>query len=153
MKVLDDHTAMEIALEEAKIAQNRGEVPIGAIILDPETGSVIARNGNRTREHNDPTAHAEILVIREACQIAKAQRIPDLNLYVTLEPCAMCTAAISFARINKLIYGASDEKGGAIEHGPCFFEQSTCHHKLSIEKGILGDKSKEILQKFFQARR
>ncbi len=111
---------MKEALKEAKAAEARDEVPIGACVVDPATGEVIARAGNRTRELNDPTAHAEILALREACNKANSQRIPNLELYVTLEPCTMCAAAISFARIKRVIIAAPDPKGGGIMHGAKF---------------------------------
>lgn len=144
---------MRQALEEAKQAASREEVPIGALVVDPETGKIIARNGNRTREYDDPTAHAEILVIREACEKAGAQRIPEFDLYVTLEPCAMCTAAISFARIRRVIFGAPDPKGGGILHGGKFYEQPTCHHKPTVVQGILTEECGQILKDFFKNRR
>jgi tRNA(Arg) A34 adenosine deaminase TadA len=149
----DDLTFMRLALEEAKNAADRGEVPIGAVIADPATGQVIARAGNRTRELHDPSAHAEILVIREACAKAGAQRIPELDLYVTLEPCAMCAGAISFARIRRLVFGALDQKGGGILHGGKFFEQPTCHHRPEVVHGLVPEECGTILQEFFRAKR
>lgn len=153
MNVQNDHTYMQAALEEARLAQDRDEVPIGAILVHKATGEIIARNGNRTIEMNDPTAHAEILVIREACAQIGKQRIPDFELYVTLEPCTMCAAAIAFARIPRLIIGASDEKGGGILHGAKFFSQSTCHHKIQIEHGIMRDECGQILKNYFKSKR
>lgn len=144
---------MALALEEAHAAANRAEVPIGAVLVDSKTGEIIARNSNRTIEHADPTAHAEILVIRDACRAAGAQRIPDCDLYVTLEPCAMCAAAISFARIRRVIYGALDTKGGGVDHGGKFFEQPTCHHRPEVTSGIMATESAELLKRFFKARR
>lgn len=144
---------MSLALEEAKQAAARDEVPIGAVLVNPAAGQVIARNGNRTRALNDPSAHAEILVIREACVKAGAQRIPDLDLYVTLEPCAMCAAAISFARIRRVIFGAPDPKGGGILHGGKFYEQPTCHHRPDVSHGTLQEDCGEILKSFFKERR
>ena len=148
-----DHIFMQAALEEAKHASARDEVPIGAVIVDPETQEIIARNGNRTRELNDPTAHAEILCIRQACKIKGAQRIPGLELYVTLEPCTQCTAAISFARLQRVIFGADDPKGGGILHGVKFYEHPTCHHKPEITHGILKDECSAILKTFFKNKR
>lgn len=142
---------MQIALEEAQAAAARGEVPIGAVLVDP-SGAIIARNGNCTLEQRDPTAHAEMLVIREACAKAGAQRIPDHDLYVTLEPCAMCAAAISFARIRRVIAGALDAKGGGIWHGGQFYNQPTCHHRPEIAHEPM-EACGHILKTFFQARR
>ena len=141
------------AMEEAKTAALRDEVPIGAVIVDPATRKILARAGNRTRELNDPTAHAEVLVIREACKLAGAQRIPDLDLYVTLEPCAMCACAISFARIRRIIFAATDEKGGGILHGGKFYEQRTCHHKPEALYGLMQDEAATLLRDFFRAKR
>jgi tRNA(adenine34) deaminase len=144
---------MSVAVEEAVAAGDRGEVPIGAVLVDSRTGEITARNGNRTRELSDPTAHAEIMVIRDQCKGAGAQRIPEYDLYVTLEPCAMCAAAIAFARIRKLVYAASDPKGGGVEHGGKFFTQATCHHKIDISSGVMADESAKILKDFFNQRR
>lgn len=143
---------MRAAMEEAKQAALRDEVPIGAVIIN-ESQEILAKNGNRTRELNDPSAHAEILVIREACAIIDAQRIPKTTLYVTLEPCAMCAAAISFARISRIVFAASDQKGGGVLHGGKFFEQATCHHKSEISYGLLAEESSDILKTFFKAKR
>ena len=144
---------MRAALEEAKIAGEMDEVPIGAVIVDPARGEIVARTGNRTRTLHDPTAHAEILAIRAACEKTGAQRIPDLDLYITLEPCAMCTAAISFARIRRLVFGASDPKGGGVLHGGKFYDQPTCHHKPDITHGIVADECGDILREFFKQKR
>ncbi len=144
---------MNIALEEARKAQERDEVPIGAVLVDSKSGVIIAQNGNRTRELADPTAHAEVLVIREGCEKAGTQRIPDCDLYVTLEPCVMCAGAISFARIRTLYFGAQDPKGGAVIHGPEFFNQKTCHHKLEIHSGIFEEDCGQILKDFFAGKR
>ena len=144
---------MKAALEEAKAAQERGEVPIGAVLVDAGSGEIIARAGNRTRELSDPSAHAEMLVIRAACEKAGVQRIPGLELYVTLEPCAMCAAAISFARISRLIIGAEDPKGGGVLHGGKFYEQPTCHHRPEVMSGVLADEAGKILREFFKAKR
>ena len=142
---------MDIALEEAQAAASRGEVPVGAVLVCK--GEVLARNGNRTLELNDPTGHAEILVIREACQRLESQRLPECDLYVTLEPCAMCAAAISFARIRRLYFGADDVKGGAVQNGARFFEQDTCHHRPDWYSGISEQRASELLKGFFEARR
>ncbi len=144
---------MAQALEEAKIAAGRGEVPIGAVLVDRRTGQITARAGNRTRELSDPTAHAEILVIRAACEKEGAQRIPDYDLYVSLEPCAMCAAAISFARLGRVVFAASDPKGGGVLHGGKFYDQSTCHHRPEIEHGIMAEECGDILKSFFRERR
>lgn len=144
---------MQAALQEAQAAGARGEVPIGAVLVNPETDEVVARHGNRTRELNDPSAHAEMLCIREACEKAGAQRIPGLDLYVTLEPCTMCAGAISFARLRRVVFGATDEKGGAIISGVRFFDTPTCHHRPEIISGILADECGAILKEFFKARR
>jgi len=143
---------MDLALEEAIAARDRGEVPIGAVVVSAE-GEVLARAGNRTLELRDPTAHAELLAIREACAKLSSERLVGCDLYVTLEPCAMCAAAISFARIRRLYFGAGDEKGGAVEHGPRFFQQPTCHHAPEIYGGIGEGKAAALLKAFFAARR
>ncbi|MCB1562577.1 MAG: nucleoside deaminase [Alphaproteobacteria bacterium] len=149
----DDITYMRMALEEAKTAMARDEVPIGAVLVHCETGEIVSKNGNRTRELYDPSAHAEILVIREGCAHDEAQRIPDYDLYVTLEPCAMCAGAISFARIRRLVIGAQDPKGGGILHGGQFFEQKTCHHRPVVISGVLEEACGQILKDFFKAKR
>lgn len=142
---------MHIALEEACGAAGRDEVPIGAVLAGPD-GTVIARNGNRTRELSDPSAHAEMLCIREGCAKAGAQRIPDCDLYITLEPCAMCAAAISFARVRRLVIGAPDPKGGGVLHGGKFYEQPTCHHKPGVVCLEMPECGK-VLKDFFSAKR
>lgn len=144
-------TFMDIAHEEAEKAAQRGEVPIGAVVV--KDGKVLARDGNRTLEFNDPTAHAEVLVIRKACEVLQSQRLTDCDLYVTLEPCPMCAAAISFARIRRLYYGAGDEKGGAVDHGTRFFSQKTCHHAPDVYAGIGEKRASDTLRNFFQLRR
>ena len=148
-----DVAYMAAAMEEARAAEKRGEVPIGAVLVHRESGEIAARAGNRTIELNDPTAHAEILVIREICARENAQRIPDYDLYVTLEPCTMCAAAIAFARIPRLVIGANDPKGGGVLHGVKFFSQPTCHHKIELEQGVMAEDAGQILKSFFQARR
>ncbi|POF34688.1 nucleoside deaminase [Roseibium marinum] len=142
---------MDLALEEAEKAASRGEVPVGAVVVLGDR--VLARNGNRTLELNDPTAHAEVLVLRAACAELGSQRLPDCDLYVTLEPCAMCAGAISFARIRRLYYGAGDEKGGAVDHGTRFFRQPTCHHAPDVYSGIGETRAVALLKTFFQAKR
>jgi tRNA(Arg) A34 adenosine deaminase TadA len=143
---------MDLALEEAETAKARGEVPVGAVVLGPD-GEVLARAGNRTLERRDPTAHAELLAIREACERLGSERLVGCDLYVTLEPCAMCAGAISFARIRRLYFGASDPKGGAVEHGPRFFSQETCHHAPELYGGIGETAAAALLKDFFAARR
>lgn len=150
---MNDEDYMRIALDEARKAGDRGEVPIGAVIVDPGNNTVIAQDGNRTRAYNDPCAHAEILVIRQACEKAGAQRIPEYDLYVTLEPCAMCAGAISFARIKRLVFAAGDPKGGGIDHGGCFFQQPTCHHRPEVVHGPYEDEAGRILRDFFKNKR
>ncbi|WP_289032482.1 nucleoside deaminase [uncultured Roseibium sp.] len=142
---------MDLALEEAQKAAARGEVPVGAVLV--HEGEILARDGNRTLEYSDPTAHAEVLVIRQACQKLESQRLPDCDLYVTLEPCPMCAAAISFARIRRLYYGAADEKGGAVDHGTRFFCQPTCHHMPEVYSGISERAAAGLLKDFFQSKR
>lgn len=153
MPYLDKNSYMKIAINEAIAAQNRDEVPIGAVLVDSNTGEIIAKNGNRTIELSDPTAHAEILVIREGCKKIGKQRIPNYDLYVTLEPCTQCAAAISFARINKIIFAADDVKGGAITNGVRFFDQPTCHHEINIDSGIMAEEASLILKNYFKGKR
>jgi tRNA(Arg) A34 adenosine deaminase TadA len=143
---------MALALLEARRAGERGEVPVGAVIVDEGNG-VIARAGNRTRELADPTAHAEMLAIREACRIVGSERLTGFSIYVTLEPCAMCAAAISFARLRRLYYGASDPKGGGVEHGARVFSQPTCHHVPEVYPGIAEREASDLLRTFFADRR
>ncbi|MGQ3212735.1 nucleoside deaminase [Shinella sp.] len=142
---------MEIALCEARAAGERGEVPVGAVlVLD---GAVIAQSGNRTRAETDVTAHAEVAVIRAAARKLGQERLTGADLYVTLEPCTLCAAAISFARIRRLYYGAEDPKGGAVDNGVRFFAQPTCHHAPDVYSGINGLEAAEILKDFFAERR
>ncbi len=143
---------MQLALAEAEAAAARAEVPVGAVIVGPD-GSVLSRAGNRTREFNDPTAHAEVLAIRQACQGLGAERLGNCDLYVTLEPCPMCATAISFARIRRLYFGASDPKSGGVENGPRIFNQPTCHHAPEIYGGLDAVRAGELLRTFFVARR
>ena len=142
---------MELALEAARDAARSGEVPVGAVVM--KNGVVIARAGNQTLADHDPTAHAEILALREAAGKIGSERLIDCDLYVTLEPCAMCAGAISFARIRRLYFGASDPKGGAVEHGPRFFSQPTCHHAPEIYGGLNETEAADLLREFFKARR
>ena len=146
------NTHMELALSEARAAAKRGEVPVGAVVVDPQ-GQVVAAAGNRTRADNDPTAHAEMLVIRAACAAAGSERLTDYYLYGTLEPCAMCAAAISAARIAKLYYGASDPKSGGVAEGARVFSHPQCHHVPQVFDGIAAAESEAMLRGFFLARR
>ena len=143
---------MADALAEAETAAARGEVPVGAVVVDAK-GSVIARAGNRTEEDKDPTAHAEMLAIRAATQALGSPRLTDCDVYVTLEPCPMCAQALSFARIRRIYYGASDPKGGGVEHGPRIFAQPTCHHRPEIFGGIAETDAAALLKAFFAAKR
>jgi len=142
---------MALALEEARAAASAGEVPVGCVIV--REGSVIIRTHNRTLADRDPTAHCELLAIRQAAGALGSERLPDCDLYVTLEPCTMCVAAISFARIRRLYYGAADPKGGAVEHGVRFFAAPTCHHRPEVYGGIAEREAAALLKDFFQARR
>ena len=142
---------MSIALEEARSAGARGEVPIGCVVV--RDNKVITRAGNRTLIERDPTAHAELIAIRAAAALLGSERLTDCDLYVTLEPCAMCAAAVSFARIRRLYFGAADPKGGAVEHGVRFFAAATCQHRPEIYGGISESECASLLKDFFQARR
>lgn len=143
---------MQLALDEARRARDLGEVPVGAVITDGE-GRVIARAGNRTIAERDPSAHAEILAIRAAARLLDNERLVGCDLYVTLEPCAMCAAAISFARIARLCFGAADEKMGGVDHGGRFFSQPTCHHRPEVVSGPGAEASAGLLREFFSSRR
>jgi tRNA(adenine34) deaminase len=143
---------MELALAEAEQARDLGEVPLGAVIVSAG-GKVLARAANRALTLHDPTAHAELLAIRAACASLGSERLVDCDIYVTLEPCAMCAAAISFARIRRLYFGAADPKGGAVEHGPRFFQQPTCHHAPEVIGGLGETRAAALLKDFFAARR
>ncbi len=149
---MDHHTVMMRAIQQAHLAASRGEVPVGAVLVGPD-GVVLVENGNRMREYRDPTAHAEVVVIREAAKILDQWRLDDCTLYVTLEPCAMCAGALSLSRLKAVYYGALDPKGGAIHHGPRFFEQPTCHHRPLVTGGILAEEAGDVLKVFFQGRR
>jgi tRNA(Arg) A34 adenosine deaminase TadA len=142
---------MEIALREAETAGARGEIPVGAVIV--RDAAILVAAGNRTRELSDVTAHAEVLVIREAQKLLGVERLAECDLYVTLEPCTLCAAAISFARIRRLYYGAADPKGGAVEHGVRFFSSSTCHHAPEVYSGIGETAASSLLRGFFRVRR
>ena len=144
---------MALALEEARAAAARGEVPVGAVVVEAASGRVLARAGNRTEADSDPTAHAELLAIRAACADIGAPRLEGCDLYVTLEPCAMCAGAISFARVRRLYFGAYDPKGGGVEHGARFFERDTCHHRPDVIGGINEAETAALLRDFFRERR
>ena len=143
---------MDSALAEARAAAERGEVPVGAVIVTPDN-RVLARAGNRTRELNDPTAHAEILALRAACAAAGSERLPGHSLYVTLEPCPMCASAISQARIARLYYGAPDPKSGGVAHGPRIFTHPQSHHVPEVYDGVGATEAERLLKEFFQDRR
>jgi tRNA(Arg) A34 adenosine deaminase TadA len=144
---------MDLALAEARAAAARGEVPVGCVVVDRATGAVLAAAGNRTRELADPTAHAEVLAIRAAAAARGSERLVGCDLYVTLEPCAMCAGAISFARLGRLYYGAADPKGGAVDHGVRFFAAPTCHHAPEVYGGISERAAADLLLAFFAERR
>ncbi|MGM0423224.1 MAG: nucleoside deaminase [Pseudomonadota bacterium] len=144
---------MDQALTEAEQAGNAGEVPVGALVVDRASGEVLSRAGNRTERDKDPSAHAEILAIRAACARRDTTRLPDCDLYVTLEPCPMCATAIAFARIRTLYFGAYDPKSGGVEQGPHIFDQPTCHHRPDVYGGIDETRAAKLLRDFFQARR
>src|ERR1700733_8615394 len=142
---------MEVALEEARAAGRSGEVPVGCVVV--HAGAVVARAGNRMLADRDPTAHAEIVGIRAAAAALGSERLTECDLYVTLEPCAMCAAAVSFARIRRLYYGAPDPKGGAVDNGVKFFASPSCHHRPEVYGGLAEKETSELLKDFFQARR
>ncbi len=144
---------MDLAFRAAEAARARGEVPVGAIIVDPATGEILAAAGNETEARHDPTAHAEILVIQAAAAKVAAARLTGCDLYVTLEPCTMCAAAISLARLRRVIYGAYDPKGGGVDHGAKVFSQPTCHHRPEVIGGVGASRSETLLKDFFVARR
>lgn len=149
---MTDPNPMMAALEEAQNAALRGEVPVGAVLVDG-AGAIVARAGNETRRATDPTAHAEMLVLREGARILGGERLTECTLYVTLEPCAMCAGAISHARVRKLVFGAYDSKGGAVEHGARFFEQATCLHRPEVVGGLDAAPCGAILKEFFASKR
>ena len=140
-------------MAEAEAARDRGEVPVGAVVVDGRTGAVQARAGNAVEAMHDPTAHAEMLAIRDAAAKRGTARLVDCDIYVTLEPCAMCAQAIAFARLRRLYFGATDPKGGGVEHGARIFRQPTCHHRPEVIGGIQESRAGELLRRFFEARR
>ncbi|HLZ67086.1 MAG TPA: nucleoside deaminase [Aliidongia sp.] len=144
---------MDRALDEARAAAAAGEVPVGAVLVEAATGRVLAATRNRIEELRDPTAHAELLAIRQGAAALGSPRLPACDLYVTLEPCPMCAAAIAFARLRRVYYGAGDSKGGAVDHGVRLFDQPTCHHRPEVYGGIGETAAAELLRGFFQARR
>ena len=144
---------MLLALTEAERAAARGDVPVGAVIIDPVAQSVVAADGNRVMERHDPTAHAELIAIQAACRAVGSERLNDFDIYVTLEPCPMCAQAISLARLRRLYFGATDEKGGGVEHGPRIFSQPTCHHVPEVYGGIDETRASALLRDFFRDRR
>ena len=148
----DFRSFMDIALAEARAAAVRGEVPVGAVVVDPK-GVVVAAAGNRTRELCDPTAHAEVLALRAACAAAGSERLPGHDLYVTLEPCPMCAAALSAARIARLYYGAADPKSGGVAFGARVFSHAQCHHAPEVYDGIAATESEALLRDFFAEKR
>lgn len=147
-----DALPMALAIQQAQAAASRGEVPVGAVIVNA-TGDVMAQAGNRTRELSDPSAHAEMLAIRQACAAAGSERLPDCDLYVTLEPCPMCAGVISFARLRRLYFGAEDPKSGGVVHGPRVLHQPTCHHRPDIYGGLQEQACADLLRAFFAGRR
>jgi len=153
VRAMSDDRYMELAIAEAHAAAGRGEVPVGAVIVEVSSGRVLARAGNRVEADSDPTGHAEMLALREAAASAGAPRLPGCDLYVTLEPCAMCAQAISFARIRRLYFGAYDAKGGGVEHGARIFDQPTCHHAPEVVGGLEEVNCAALLRDFFAARR
>jgi tRNA(adenine34) deaminase len=144
---------MALALAFARRAAGRGEVPVGAVVVDGKSGRILARRHNLVLAHGDPTAHAELLAIRAAAKALGAARLADCDLYVTLEPCPMCAQAIAFARIRRLYFGASDPKGGGVEHGPRIFTQPTCHHRPEVIGGLRETECGDVLREFFKKRR
>ncbi|MBI1985738.1 MAG: nucleoside deaminase [Rhodospirillales bacterium] len=144
---------MQLALVKARDAGRRGEVPVGAVVVDGLTGRVVVVASNRVEELADPSAHAEILAIREAAAAAGRPRLDGMDLYVTLEPCAMCAAAISLARVRKLIFGTYDPKMGGVEHGARVFDQPTCHHRPEVVGGVAESEAAALLKEFFKDRR
>ena len=144
---------MDLAIAEAEAARDRGEVPVGAVVVDGSTGAVLARAGNGVEAGRDPTAHAEMLAIRAAAAERGTARLVDCDIYVTLEPCAMCAQAIAFARLRRLYFGAADPKGGGVEHGARIFQQPTCHHRPEVIGGIQESRAAELLRGFFKERR
>jgi tRNA(Arg) A34 adenosine deaminase TadA len=149
---MTDDEAIALALAEAQACAARGEVPVGAVLLAPD-GTLLARNGNRILEYHDPTAHAEMLVLRAGAAALRNERLMGASLFVSLEPCAMCAGALALARVARLVFAADDPKGGAVLHGPRYFEQPTCHHRPAIARGGDPEAAGEMLKDFFRARR
>ena len=150
---MTDEKYMVLAITEAEAAAGSGEVPVGAVVVEASSGRVLARAGNRVEADSDPAGHAELLALRAAAAAVGAPRLPDCDLYVTLEPCAMCAQAIAFARIRRLYFGAYDAKGGGVEHGARIFEQPTCHHAPEVVGGLEERRCAALLQDFFAGRR
>jgi tRNA(adenine34) deaminase len=144
---------MDMAFQQARAAEARGEVPVGAVVVDGTTGAVLAADGNRIEEQNDPTAHAELRVLQQAARAIGSPRLIDCDLYVTLEPCPMCAQAISFARIRRLYFAAYDAKGGGVDHGPRLYNQPSCHHRPEVIGGVREKEASEALQAFFRKKR
>jgi len=149
---MNDQEAIALALRQAEAAGTRGEVPVGAVLLGPD-GALLAADGNRILERRDPTAHAEMEVLRAGAARLGNERLAGTSLFVSLEPCAMCAGAIAMARVGRLVFAAEDPKGGAVLHGPRFFEQPTCHHRPKIERAGDADIAGQLLKEFFRARR
>lgn len=149
----DKLSFMTLALAEAEAAAAAGEVPVGAVLVEAATGRILARARNRVEEWGDPTAHAEVIAIREAARVLGAKRLSEADLYVTLEPCPMCAQAISLARLRRLYFGAYDAKGGGVEHGPRIFTQPTCHHRPEVVGGVEEQRAAALLKAFFRDRR
>jgi tRNA(Arg) A34 adenosine deaminase TadA len=149
---MTDDEIMAVAMEEAAAAGARGEVPVGAVLLGAD-GQILARDGNRILERHDPTAHAEMLVMRKAAEMLANERLIGASLFVTLEPCAMCACAASFARISRVVFAAEDPKGGAVLHGPLFYAQPTCHHRPQVARAGDAGAAGALLKDFFKARR
>jgi tRNA(Arg) A34 adenosine deaminase TadA len=150
--MMSDEEAIALALSQAQAAGARGEVPVGAVLLGAD-GVVLAQNGNRILELRDPTAHAEMLVLRSGAAALDNERLSGATLYVTLEPCAMCAGAISLARVSRLVFAAEDPKGGAVLHGPRFFDQPTCHHRPAVARAGDAQAAGDMLKEFFRVRR
>ena len=144
---------MEAAFEQARMAETRGEVPIGAVLVNSNTGEILSAHGNRIEELSDPTAHAEMLVIREAALKKQSPRLIDCDLYVTLEPCPMCAQALSLARVRRLYFAAYDPKGGGVDHGPRIYNHPTCHHAPEVIGGVREQEASKMLQTFFRGKR
>ena len=153
MSLVSNDNYMLEALKEARAAFDRWEIPVGAVVVDSQDGKIISRAGNETEKLQDPTAHAELLAIRRACILKSAPRLTECDLYVTLEPCPMCAAGISFARLRRVYFGAYDPKGGGVEHGPKIFSHATCHHRPDIYGGIHEMECAALMRDFFRDKR